>query len=68
MNPFEGGLVSNCESPKQMSGRNLTLTEQLESRKSDLEKRLEEINQALEGLKKNPEIEAMLNLISRVRY
>lgn len=49
-------------------GRNQTLTEQLEGRKADLESRLDEINKALEGLKKNPDLEGLLNLISRVRY
>lgn len=49
-------------------GRNLTLTEQLESKKKDLEVRLKEVNDALDSLKKNPELENMLNLIARVRY
>lgn len=60
-------LSQAYESPKVM-GINQTLTEQLEYRKADLESRLDEINKALEGLKKNPELETMLNLISRVRY
>lgn len=56
--------------PSTLSGtsRNLTLTEQLEGRKIDLESRLKEINDALESLKKNPELENILNLIARVRY
>ena len=49
-------------------GRNLTLTEQLESKKKNLEEHLDEVNKALAGLKKNPELEGLLNLISRVRY
>lgn len=49
-------------------GRNLTLTEQLEGKKQDLEMRLKEVRDALDSLKKNPELENMLNLIARVRY
>lgn len=47
---------------------NPTLTQQLENRKKDLEDRLKEITDALGALKKNPELENMLNLIAKVRY
>lgn len=48
--------------------RNLTLTEQLEGKKADLEARLKEVTDALVAVKKNPELENMLNLIAKVRY
>lgn len=51
-----------------LSARNFTLTEQLESKKADLEAKLDEVNRALSALKKNPELQSLFDLISRVRY
>lgn len=48
--------------------RQISLTENLDGRKKDLEARLEEVNSAIEALKRNPELENLLNLISKVRY
>lgn len=64
------GMDSYANTPQTISGscRNLTLTEQLEGRKQDLESRLKEVTDALGALKKNPELESMLNLIAKVRY
>lgn len=64
-----GGDLSRTEmAVGQITNRNQTLTEQLDGRKKDLESRLDEVNRALEALKKNPGIEEILNLISRIRY
>lgn len=64
-------LMRNADYPSQTSMvgcRNPTLTEQLTTRKAELEDRLKEITDALDSLKKNPELENMLNLIAKVRY
>lgn len=43
-----------------------SLTKKLEYEKTSLEERLAKVNEALTALKANPEIERVLNLISRV--
>jgi hypothetical protein len=65
-----GESLAQIDSPKMVSGSfiNLTMTEQLESKRTDLESRLLEVNNAIDALKKNPELENLLNLIARVRY
>lgn len=61
--------LNNCETNAiPVGASNPTLTQQLQGRKADLESRLAEINSALDALKKNPEIEGLLNLIAKVRY
>lgn len=68
MNLGQVGTYPEAPSGLLASSRNPSLTEQLEHRKKDLEDRLKEVTDALACLKKNPELENMLNLIAKVRY
>lgn len=43
-----------------------TLPERLRDEKAALEQRLSQVNEAIEALEKNPEIEKILHLISKV--
>jgi hypothetical protein len=52
-----------------MMGRKLqepSLVERLKLSKTDLEERLQQVNEALEALEKNPEVERILHLVTRV--
>lgn len=57
---YAAGLASQ---PRQM-----TVTENLEARRSGLEAQLERVNAALDALKKNPDLENALNLIQQASY
>lgn len=46
----------------------VTLTDTLRQRKERLEGELKSVNDALEAITANPEIEKILNLISKARY
>lgn len=48
--------------------RQSSLTENLKSRKQELEVRLLEVNQALDALEKNPELQNIFDLVAKVRY
>ena len=43
-----------------------SITERLENRKKNLENDLEQINQALDALKKHPETQAVLDMLAKV--
>lgn len=45
-----------------------TIVQTLTDEKERLEQRLSEINESLEALKKNPELERLLNLLAKSRY
>ena len=45
-----------------------TLTDTLEDRKASLEKQLKEVTDALDALKKNPELQNLLDLVQKARY
>lgn len=53
------------DSPKECSVTPVTITEQLEQNKRRLEAQLVVVNDALTGLKSNPEIERVLNLVAK---
>lgn len=55
-----GGSLGEC------SPYSSTLTQKLEAKKGRLEKRLNDINSALNVLKKNPEIKTLLDIVSKV--
>lgn len=46
----------------------ITFTEQLKDRKNNLEGQLKEVNDALDALAKNPELQSLVDIISKVRY
>jgi len=62
-----GGLVSTqCDGPVTKECYVDTLVGNLNRRKSRCETELQQVNAALEALKKNPEIANILELISKV--
>lgn len=57
---YDGGAkVAQCED------RRVTIAESLELKKNRLEGQLAEVNDAITAVKENPNIEKVLNLISR---
>ena len=46
----------------------LTVQQRLESEKLNLERRLKQINEALDALTKNPEIQEIINKISAITH
>ena len=52
-----------------LSPRSLTITERLEQEKAVLEKRLEDLNEALTVLRETPQIQRVIDIVTRVaRY
>lgn len=64
---YSGGNKYSGETMVGCSERQPTITERLERTKADLESRLKEVNEALDGLKKNPEVTKVFDLVSKVR-
>jgi len=64
---YSGGNKYDGPSTLGCSDRQPTITERLERTKADLESRLKEVNEALDGLKKNPEVTKVFDLVSKVR-
>ena len=64
------GNIAKCETGSaRLSASAPTITEQLKQEKVVLEERLAKVNEALTALQANPEVEKILNLISKVnRY
>ena len=62
--------LANCGSdrPMSISTKEISIEERLINRKMSLESDLEDVNNALEALQKNPEILKVMCLISKVRY
>lgn len=58
--------LGGCDSPRMV--KQLTVTERLENSKHALEEQLREINEALEAFKKNPELQTLLDIVSRARF
>ena len=65
---MEIGLGNKYPTAMDCVPRQISLTENLENRKVQLEAQLLEINQAIEALEKNPELQGLLDVISKVRY
>ena len=61
--PLYGGPQTGEQMAKTQQA--VTVTGELEIRKTNLERQLSLVNDALTGLKSNPEIERVLNLIQR---
>ena len=55
----------SCES-KQAIYHNPSLTDRLANQKAELERQLEKVNSALAALKKNPELQDLIDTIARV--
>ena len=64
---MNGNYPTACEPGGSMGSISRpTITQRLSGEKENLEKRLNEINTALELLKKNPEFESCINALGRI--
>jgi hypothetical protein len=54
----------NCEGP--MTPRMRTLTQRLQERKERAEEELRQVQMAQDILARNPEVESLLNILSRI--
>lgn len=50
-----------------VDGKPISMLESLKARKKSLEEKLQPINEAIEGLEKNPEVNKILDAIERVK-
>ena len=60
-----GGELANCETTRVPE--RITVTRRLEEQKTSLQNNLEEVDNALEILKKNPEIQEVIDTLARLR-
>lgn len=67
--PSVGGGESLNAMAKEISlMRNPNMTQILTAKKERLELELSEVNEALAALKANPEIERVINLVTKIRH
>lgn len=57
---------AQCESPKTLIARPVTIRERLQNRKDNLEVQLKNVNEAIQALDAAPETARVLDLISKV--
>lgn len=66
MDPFNNNQLAGCEVQAPMDMRRPDLTERLQSERNHLMVRVLQIDEALKALAANPDVERIVNLISRL--